>query len=59
MGKIYCAECGTELDESMNFCSNCCAPLDDKSTNLTSNEIKKDSNNHSNENSLKIKEKPK
>ena len=59
MGKIYCAECGTELDESMNFCSNCGAPLDDKSTNLTSNEIKKDSNNHSNENSLKIKEKPK
>lgn len=37
MGKIYCAECGTELDDSMNFCSNCGAPLDDKSTNLTSN----------------------
>ena len=55
---VICPECGKEVKDA-KFCSNCGAPLDDKSTNLTSNEIKKDSNNHSNENSLKIKEKPK
>lgn len=23
MGKIYCTECGTELDDSVKFCSSC------------------------------------
>ena len=29
MGKIYCTECGMELDDSMKFCSNCGTPLND------------------------------
>ena len=28
MGKIYCTECGTELDESVKFCSSCGVPVD-------------------------------
>ena len=30
MGKIYCTECGAELDESVKFCSSCGAPRDKK-----------------------------
>ena len=35
MKKIYCSECGAELDSSVNFCSNCGNPLDDE--NISSN----------------------
>ena len=28
MGKIYCTECGAELDESVKFCSSCGASLE-------------------------------
>ena len=38
MGKIYCTECGAELDESVKFCSSCGASLE-------SNEVKHNQNN--------------
>lgn len=28
MGKIYCSECGVELDDSVKFCSSCGANLE-------------------------------
>ena len=28
MGKIYCTECGTELDDKVKFCSSCGASVD-------------------------------
>ena len=33
MGKSYCSECGTELDDSAKFCSKCGASFDNKDTN--------------------------
>ena len=38
MGKIYCTECGAELDESVKFCSSCGASLE-------SNEVTHNQNN--------------
>ena len=40
MGKIYCTECGAELDESVKFCSSCGASLE-------SNEVTHNQNNDS------------
>ena len=38
MGKIYCTECGAELDDSVKFCSSCGIQLDsDKSSGLEVN----------------------
>lgn len=36
MGKIYCTECGTELEGTVKFCSNCGTPLDTKNRTPTS-----------------------
>lgn len=36
MGKIYCTECGAELDESMHFCSKCGQSLDDSKNDYES-----------------------
>ena len=33
MGKIYCSECGNELDDSVKFCSNCGNVIDDNHSN--------------------------
>ena len=38
MGKIYCTECGAELDESVNFCSKCGTSLSNKDITPNSNE---------------------
>ena len=40
MGKIYCTECGAELNESSAFCSKCGNPIDsDEKSNAKSNSI--------------------
>lgn len=38
MGKIYCTECGAEMDESMKFCSSCGTPINNTDTNTKPNE---------------------
>lgn len=53
MGKIYCTECGAELDDSVKFCSKCGNKLD-KTINSKSNELKEDID-FSNKNSIKTK----
>lgn len=54
MGKIYCTACGKELDDSMNFCSNCGTPLNDEDETIKSKKVEND--NSLSENSNKIKE---
>lgn len=57
MGKIYCTECGTELDDKVKFCSSCGAPIDDNNNTTESNDTKEV--NSSNDGSVEIKEKSK
>lgn len=33
VGKIYCTECGTELDESVKFCSECGSKIGNTNSN--------------------------
>ena len=69
MGKIYCTECGAELDDNMKFCPECGTQVDDKemtpnsnevkgnediSTNINVKEISAKSNNNKNSNTTKI-----
>lgn len=37
MGKIFCSQCGTELDDSAKFCSNCGNVIEDDSPKITNN----------------------
>ncbi|WP_296873742.1 zinc ribbon domain-containing protein [uncultured Methanobrevibacter sp.] len=47
MSKIFCTECGAELEESMQFCSKCGNKLDDKEeTNSNISSSKKSYKNH-------------
>lgn len=42
MGKMYCTECGTQIDDTATFCSKCGAKVDDSSNNSkTSNSSNK------------------
>lgn len=58
MGKIYCTECGTELDDSMNFCLNCGAKLNKKDKSSASDEllVTKDYSNEDIDNNKKIED---
>ena len=58
MGKIYCTECGTELNDSVKFCSSCGASIDHKNIDPTSNESP-ERNKSLNNDSVENKEKPK
>ena len=51
MGKIYCSECGSELEDTVKFCSSCGTPVDNTDITPNSNE-KLDNNNISKENSI-------
>lgn len=57
MGKIYCTECGTELDDSVKFCSSCGTPLsnENNASKPTTNEIINTSNFNANDVISKIK----
>lgn len=37
LGKIFCSQCGTELDDSAKFCSNCGNVIEDDSPKITNN----------------------
>lgn len=58
MGKIYCTECGTELEDTVKFCSRCGSPVDNKNITLNSSEAI-DNNDSSNKDSKESKEKSK
>lgn len=58
MGKIYCTECGTELEDTVKFCSGCGSQVDNGNINTNSKEAI-DNNNLSNKDSVEIKEKSK
>lgn len=53
MGKIFCTECGTELDDSVKFCSNCGTPINKEST---SDNSKAETNNDTINNDIKVNE---
>lgn len=53
MGKIYCTECGTELEDTVKFCSNCGTPLDNKNITPTS-EV--EANNKTSNEGINVKE---
>lgn len=53
MGKIYCTECGKELDDSMNFCSNCGTPLNDEDETINSKEVENNSSLYNDSNKIK------
>ncbi|WP_292885830.1 zinc-ribbon domain-containing protein [Methanobrevibacter sp. UBA212] len=57
MGKIYCTECGTELDDSVKFCSSCGTSLSnvDSESNFKSNELINTNNFNPNDIINKIK----
>ena len=57
MGKIYCTECGAELDDSVKFCSSCGTPIDKK--DITSTDKITANNKDSNDNPVEVKEKSK
>ena len=54
MGKIYCTECGTELEDTVKFCSSCGTPIDKKNITPKSNEVE-NKNKTSNE-GINVKE---
>lgn len=41
MGKIYCTECGAELDDKVKFCSSCGAAINNTNTTTKPNETTK------------------
>lgn len=43
MGKIYCTECGTELDSSAKFCSSCGTSVNNNANNVKDIVINDDS----------------
>lgn len=54
MGKIYCTECGAELNESVKFCSSCGTPVND--TDITPNSDETKENKDNSNNAINIKE---
>ena len=58
MGKIYCTECGTELDDTVKFCSSCGALVDNNDKMADSNDVNINDKS-SNDNPVEIKEKSK
>lgn len=54
MGKIYCTECGTELEDTVKFCSSCGTPINNKNVTPKSNKVE-NKNETSNE-SINVKE---
>ena len=49
MGKIYCTECGKELEDTVKFCSNCGTPTDDVDSEFNEsvdNNVLKDKSAH-------------
>ena len=49
MGKIYCTECGTQLDDSALFCSKCGASVESDDVNGAKTNTSANTNNSTNE----------
>ena len=54
MGKIYCTECGTELEDTVKFCSNCGTKQDNENITSTPNKVK--NNNKTSNEGINVKE---
>ncbi len=48
MGKIFCSECGAELEDSMQFCSKCGTRIDDEEDSSSNISSSQESNNNEN-----------
>lgn len=49
MGKIYCTECGTQLDDFALFCSKCGASVESDDVNGAKTNTSANTNNSTNE----------